>query len=632
MRLKKLVSVTVVSEFSYKNKRMIERLCTPNKGLVLVIALYLFFGLNHLGQFVTADEGRWLYERIPNYWEAVHDQKWKKTFINDKPGVSVALAGLPGVLLNPEAREHCQEGEDKIIHCNVEHSENFLLAFRLPLVLVNAVLLCILFFVIGRLINPWAGLWSSAFIGLSPPLIGISQIVNPDAFLWSFGSVATFTFFLSLKTKERKWALLAGFFLGMALLSKYVALILYPFYFGVVILGFFLSSETEAHKTLRTQLKLWGIQGGVAFITTCFFLPAFLTSPKYYLGKYLFSIEHKGLFALLAGIPLLFVFGDIFLLKGKGLDFLKRRLVWLRSCFALIVVALGGVLLVTILVRRIFPAWEIFKSLPFDVKELTTATQYGVHLNFFEAALLEWSPLAFSLTPIVLIGIGGLCVYAWKKRGAEEMIWVGVLSFFAFLYLGVLMITDVFTTIRYSIILYPFMGFLGAMGFWYLSERVQYKQKYIAITAVIVGASLLSLFWIKPFYFNYTSSLLSKESIMSDAWGYGGYEAAQYLNGLPGAQNITVWADYYGVCEFFVGRCVTAYTFDQNVVEPNYYVLTRRGNIRYGSRFETWERISGMTASKHYADTHPEWQLFIDGHPGNYIKIIKVPIEDAQRL
>ena len=168
------------------------------------------------------------------------------------------------------------------------------------------------------------------------------------------------------------------------------------------------------------------------------------------------------------------------------------------------------------------------------------------------------------------------------------------------------------------------MGFLAAMGFWYVSERTVLQGRRYWMTAIVIVSSIVSMICIQPFYFNYTNNLLSKQSILSDAWGFGGYEAAQYLNSLPRAQDITVWADYYGVCEFFVGKCVTAYTFDKEVIQPDYYVLTRRGNIRYGSRFETWERINGMTASTHYDDPDPAWQLLIDKHPGNYIKVVKV--------
>ncbi|MCW1888712.1 MAG: glycosyltransferase family 39 protein [Candidatus Moranbacteria bacterium] len=603
---------------------MIEGKHFPKIGLVLVIGLYLFFGLSHLGQFVTADENKWLYERIPNYWEAIHDHKWKKTFINDKPGVSIALMGLPAIKLYPDSREFCKEGEDRIIQCDTANAEHFLIAFRLPLILINGALLILLFFVLGRLINPWVALWSAALIGLSPPLMGISQIVNPDAFLWSFGSVATFAFFLTLQTGEKKWSVLSGLLLGMALLSKYTALILYPFFFGVLVLGFLLSENKESSRLdFIRNLKLWCLLGVVALVTTCLFLPAFLVSPGYFIGKYLFSIGQKGLLMTLGLLPLIIVLGDTFLFRSRGMLFFKQKQVYLRDTMTSVVFVFGLMLVTTLFVRRIFSEWEIFRVLPFDTKELSSAIKYGVELNFFEAWLLEWSPLAFSLTPAVLLGVAFLCVFAWKHRQEKLALGVVTSAIFVFLYLGILVVTDVFTTIRYSIILYPFVGFLAAMGFWYLSERINFKGKYFWITGLILSTSCASLFLIKPFYLNYTSDLLPKKDILSDAWGYGGYEAAMYLNSLPDAKNLTVWADYYGVCEFFVGKCLTAYTYDGTNIKLDYYVFTRRGRIRYWSRYTNWERTSGLTAYKYYDDKNPAWELSIDNRPLNQVRVVK---------
>ncbi len=111
---------------------------------------------------------------------------------------------------------------------------------------------------------------------------------------------------------------------------------------------------------------------------------------------------------------------------------------------------------------------------------------------------------------------------------------------------------------------------------------------------------------------------------MTDAWGYGGYEAAEYLNALPDAKNLTAWSDYYGFCEFFVGKCLTAYNFDKNTISPDYYVLTRRGRIRYWSRYETWEKNSGLVAYKYYDTTNPVWELLIDNNKQNYVRVFKV--------
>jgi 4-amino-4-deoxy-L-arabinose transferase-like glycosyltransferase len=443
--------------------------------------------------------------------------------------------------------------------------------------------------------------------------------------LWSFGSVATFAFFLSLQTGEKKWSLLAGLLFGMALLSKYAALILYPFYFGVVVLSFLLSEKKEASRIeLMRNLKLWLMLGAVAIVIMCLFLPALLVSPGYYLGKYLFSIQHKGWLAAFGAVPVILVFLDTFLWRSRTLSYCKKRQVCLRNLLAGGVLAFGAMLVGVIALRRMFSQWEIFSMLPFDTKELSSAIKYGVELNIFEAWLLERSPLAFALTPVALLGVALLSLFVWKYRQEKTTLFVGVSALFVFLYLALLIVTDVFTTIRYSIILYPFSGFLAAMGFWYLSEKITLKGKYVWITACLLAASLGSLYFIKPFYLNYTSNLLPKGQILSDAWGYGGYEAAQYLNSLPEARNLTVWADYYGVCEFFVGKCLTAYTFDGNTIQPDYYVMTRRGRIRYWSRYANWERISGLKVYQYYDNKNPAWELSIGEKKENHIRVIRV--------
>ena len=75
-----------------------------------------------------------------------------------------------------------------------------------------------------------------------------------------------------------------------------------------------------------------------------------------------------------------------------------------------------------------------------------------------------------------------------------------------------------------------------------------------------------------------------------------------------------------------MGKCLTAYTFDGKSIDPDYYVLTRRGEARYMSRFERWERLSGLTAHRYYRQSAipPVWSLDIDDRPGNYVKVFKV--------
>jgi hypothetical protein len=121
--------------------------------------------------------------------------------------------------------------------------------------------------------------------------------------------------------------------------------------------------------------------------------------------------------------------------------------------------------------------------------------------------------------------------------------------------------------------------------------------------------NVFSIFLISPFYFSYTSELLPKNYIINGAWGYGGYEAAQYLNSLPNAKDTTVWVDSYGLCEFFVGKCIHKAKVDTTKYKIDYY-------------FESLQSTVPMNFS-HPMEDNSTWSLLIDNRPKSFLKISK---------
>lgn len=596
----------------------------------IVLLGYLFFAFSHLGSFVTADEGQWTYERIPQYFDAWRRLDLADTFINDKPGVTLALVNPVAVLLYPDSEDHCVEGKDRTITCNTDASSSLYQAFRIPIVLMNGLILIFLFFVIGRITNPWIALWSTLLIGLSPPLVGISQIVNPDALLWSLTSASLLSFFWWLKSGSR-WAVgYTGVFLGLALLSKYVAVILIPFYLGAVILRCVLLGDDELPEpraTLLRDLKALAISVSIALFILVSFLPALLIHTAR-IGDFLGTIEGKGWLGGIGSVPLFVFLIDTYFFQSRGLLAARHLCQRCQDFFSLLTVVLFGIFVAVVLLRQMFPEWSIFTVVRFDQKELSTAAALlGRTLTWYEAVQLNLTPVVYALTPITLIGFFLLASEMHRKRLSSYYFFAVSITLFVIFYEAILLYTDVSATIRYSIVLYPLFGFLGALGFWHVSRRLPLKHREVWVTIFLLGGSFISLYSIKPFYFNYTNMLLPKAHVVTDAWGYGGYEAAQYLNSQPGAKDMTVWADYYGVCEFFVGKCLTAYSFDQTAVRPDYYVLTRRGRIRYWSRYPTWEERSGLKAYQYYDKPNPEWELTIGGNSQNKVRVVKVQDE-----
>lgn len=592
---------------------------------LIVLPSYLFFGLSHIDQFITADEHYWVSERIPQYFDAIAHQKWKKTFINDKPGVSLALISGIGTFFYPESETHCQEEKNRIISCKTNETRGLYLAFRLPILIINALLLCILFFLIKRLTDPFVALMTTTLTGLSPILLGISQIINPDALLWSYSTVAIFSYFSLLYFEQKKYLILTIIFTTFAILSKYVALILLPFFLSITIFRFLSTNTTPdaLQKLLKKDLLLLSIITIGILSLTCFFLPAFLVDSKY-ITEFIMTVPDK---EILIGMSITFI--TLFLIDTVFLH--NKYLFLLRHIFKPLhrTLPYGGfffILIITgiIIARNFFPEWKLFSDIAFDLKDLSDARYYTDIPNFFEAFLLEWNPLVFSLTPVVLFGFFSLWIPSSQKKGQHQNLIPFAILFFFLVYTLLLIYSNILSTPRYSIMLYPLFAFLASLGFRSLLQKIPLSFASPLLATLAIISSIFILSQSKPFYFNYTNFLLPKDALINDAWGYGGYEAAQYLNSLPHASDLTVWVDYYGVCEFFIGKCLSAYTFDPAVVSPDYYVLTRRGEIRYRSRASRWERLSGLTAYKYYDLPNPDWQLIIGDRPGNFIRVVRV--------
>jgi hypothetical protein len=215
-----------------------------------------------------------------------------------------------------------------------------------------------------------------------------------------------------------------------------------------------------------------------------------------------------------------------------------------------------------------------------------------------------------------------------KKITPTSFFQIIAISSFLLIFNVATMISDTLTTIRYSIVLYPMIALVSAWGAYNLLSAkkiagLKYAPQYT--TSLIFCLSLISLFLIKPFYFNYTSFFLPKDASITDSWGYGGYEASQYINQLPNVENLTVWSDYFGVCEFVKSKCITSYNFSNEQYKIDYFVLTGRGEKRYNPSSIRWtmEPQATVQAYPYYSKNNPQWELYIDDRKANFIKIFK---------
>lgn len=591
--------------------------------LSLVLMTYFAFGINHINKFLTADEHYWIYERIPQYWDATASGNFKKTYINDKPGVSIALVSGFGYFSNySEMRAGIEQNKD-IKSLDPHKDDNLrdnLMALRLPLLIFNGAFMILFFWLIKRLTeNDWIALMSVIFAACSPILIGISQIINPDALLWSLSTGAIFSYLNLLKSEEKKFIALTAVLTGMAILTKYVANILFLFY--IFLLAYYLMTAFGnklqpglAKKYALKQLAYYGIIIMGSLATATILMPAVFVKITYLQKLTLdFSGLQKTLWLIGAGI--IFILTDAFL-KNRLTIFFQKYILRKDIVFRIISLILFLVFACLLFGRNVNPDWNMFQNIPFDIKNLSDIKD-AYYPNIANLLLLEFSPLVFSLTPITLILILALWLSMLYKKN-DHAFPVFSLSFFILLYYFGSIFSDTLATIRYSVMLYPLIAFLAGVSFWEISRKIKdfpYKNVVLVFGALII--SIASLWMIKPYYFNYTNALLPKNQIITDSWGYGGYEAAEFINSQPDAKNLTVWSDFYGVCEFIQGKCLTKYSINRENTKIDYYVLTRRGKIRLkGNR-------DGAGAKQYYSLENADWELFIDGRPDNYIKIFK---------
>ena len=161
--------------------------------LVLPLVVYFSFGMYHLTKFETADEHYWIYSstnkndywrndngRIKQYWEALRLKDWARTRINDKPGITLAWVGGIGSYLKTGLENEILAGTATPMS-KMEKAEKINLYFRVPLLIFNGLFMFVLFGLLKRFMRSgWIALIACSLMLLSPIVVGISQIINPD--------------------------------------------------------------------------------------------------------------------------------------------------------------------------------------------------------------------------------------------------------------------------------------------------------------------------------------------------------------------------------------------------------------------------------------------------------------------
>lgn len=594
--------------------------------VLAVMSLNIAFASFHLSEFAAVDEPLWTYGRIPKFWNNVSDGEFQKTMISDKPGITVAILSGTGLFFEDPLQYESASKEELSSKGMDIRDMNF--ALRLPIALFCSLMLLAFYFLIKKLLGKTTALLSLIFIGLSPILIGISTIINPDALLWVFMPLSMISYFIYLKNHQGRFLYLSGMFLGLAILTKYVANILYIFFFGIIFLEYIMNQEKYREEGisnyLRRTLPDYLILVFFSLLTFFLLLPAAWINISRLFEGTIYSKAFIKIWPLFIAIIATIII-DMLLWKnkltGKILDFLARY----RACFIIIPSCIF--LAFTALTLAVtYSGMKIY-----DLEAILASPKTSYLSGGFSALMsANFYSLVFGIIPLSFLGIITSIIYAIKnsRKNNPNIVWSTYIIIFILLYYFASTISNVSATVRYQIVIYPLALIISALGINYLitSEKIKRYLVPNATFLIIILVSLYSLNFIKPFYFSYASDLLPKQYVLNiKDMGDGSFEAAQYLNSLPNAQKLIVWTDKRGVCTFFRGECHSGFDFDKSKISFDYFVISSGRENRTTKM--TLSRVNGGNTTlfrldKLYELQNPEFEIKIGERPNNFVKVI----------
>lgn len=604
-------------------------------SLLLVIfltSLFFVFGLRNLTHFAAVDEALWYEGRIGKYWNNIAERDWKGTRISDKPGVTVALTTWPGLFsYDPKRFDKMRYLPEEI--GTTSKIEDFFFAFRFPLLLAITLILPLFYFFLERLIGRRNALQSYAFLALSPILIGMSKIINPDSLLWLFAPLSLLSYLVFLKRRSFRYLVFAGILLGLALLTKYVANILFVFFLGLIFLEYLFHADTRLQSFatyLKRSLTDLLVLTFVALTTFYILFPATWVKPDKLLSSTLFSQAFEKvapLFLILIGFILLDQWLGKSRITSAILDFLASIKHWLAAAVSLIFLAA-----ITFVVYNTWSGMTLY-----DFQALLSSPKtIGSRSDFLGVFLTNFYPFIFGVSPLLFLLLFLAPVFFWKKHFGESVALRTSFYFIIFILLYFLgtTVNSVAAIVRYQIILFPLAAIIAGITLEHLVVYAHRRLKVADTPTPIITALFITFFGIMtlvvtPFPLSYANVFLPAKYFTDvKDMGPGSYETAMYLNSLPDAENLLVWTDKDGVCKFFVGHCRSS--------NRNYLALREEGLDYIVVSATRKNRTTNMFASdvasqrpgvihfaSYYDRSDPVFQVNINDRTTHYVKVFK---------
>jgi hypothetical protein len=253
----------------------------PGLVCLALFAVALALRLPGLGGFLTPDETVWS-AGAAQCITAVQTGNWAATNISGHPGVTTLWAGSLGLvakwLFARPADMPTLAGAARALAANPVRLD-FLPWLRLPVVLACSLGVVLIYLLARRLVSEPVALLGAALLSFDPFMLAHGRVLQMDALLATNITIAWLALVIATRTRQRRYFLASGVFIGLAVLTKSPALVMGPlmlvWVIGARLRGRAATIRRAAAGALRDLLWL----GVPALITVFVLWPSLWVAP-----------------------------------------------------------------------------------------------------------------------------------------------------------------------------------------------------------------------------------------------------------------------------------------------------------------------------------------------------------------
>lgn len=504
----------IMTKFSFKQKKFI--------ALGLFILFFLVTRLPGLGtDIINPDAVNW-HLRSEQFVNGLKFKQWERTYQHYHPGVTLMW------ITGPTEEILRQLSPQDRVYTSTNY-ELFHAASKYSLVFVQLILSLILIYALSQIVGLKNSFLVVTLFTFEPFFIGNSRLLHLDALLTLFMLLGITFAYLNLKKFNWITGAFAGIFLGLAFLTKSIAIGAILFALGVGVVQYLWNKENK--KAVVYAISLF-----VPMAVTVFVLfPALWVDAVYYLTEIFSEGERVGI------------------RKGHGQIFFG---VESRN---------PGVLF--------YPTLLLMKLSPFMVLGLFLYVASLLKISAGNVSKLE----RFKATVFNFVAStkNYLTRIVFKK---ESISFVAYLSVFYLTYLLV-MTFPTKKIDRYMIPMFPYFSLLAVLGYYTVENLLQKNNYKIIFFLFALLTIVLPFFTLFPYPFTYASPVFGSaqnahEIIAQKPFGVGVHELKEFIInnygevkvGLIDSKPLTT---IYGGSKVFDIRAEGTSRYDILVLGPN---------------------------------------------------------------